>query len=159
MTAWGGIGGLGLGLSLLWSECRKREIGMKKVLEWCSEKPAHQVGLEKSKGGLFVGGDADFVVFDPQEKFTVSHKKKKLSLRESRMVTLTRFFALSLSSQVDKNSLHFKNRASPYEGMTLQGVVRETWLRGGKVWDRQLVATQGGSGLVEQEKARGQLLL
>ncbi|GAA5914750.1 uncharacterized protein JCM6883_001078 [Sporobolomyces salmoneus] len=132
-TAWGGIGGLGLGLSLLWSECTRRGIGMEKVLEWCAEKPAKQVGLEKKKGGLFVGGDADFVVFDPEAQF-----------------------------KVDKSSLHFKNRASPYEGMTLEGIVRETWLRGRKVWDRKLVETQqeeGGSGLVETERARGQLLL
>ncbi|GAA5829653.1 hypothetical protein JCM3766R1_001250 [Sporobolomyces carnicolor] len=130
MTAWGGIGGLGLGLSLLWSECRRREIGMERVLEWCSSRPAKQVGLDMKKGGLFVGGDADFVVFDPEAQFTV-----------------------------DKTSLHFKNRASPYEGMTLNGIVRETWLRGRKVWDRQLVAEQGGSGLVEQGSARGELLL
>ncbi|GAA5988602.1 hypothetical protein JCM5350_005763 [Sporobolomyces pararoseus] len=130
MTAWGGIGGLGLGLSLLWSECRKRGIGMERVLEWCSEKPAKQVGLEKKKGALFVGGDADFVVFDPEAQFTV-----------------------------DKSSLHFKNRASPYEGMTLTGTVKETWLRGKKVWDRNLVTQQGGSGLAEKHQARGKLLL
>ncbi|GAA5969772.1 hypothetical protein JCM3765_003452 [Sporobolomyces pararoseus] len=130
MTAWGGIGGLGLGLSLLWSECRKRGIGMERVLEWCSEKPAKQVGLEKKKGGLFVGGDADFVIFDSEAQFTV-----------------------------DKSSLHFKNRASPYEGMTLTGTVKETWLRGKKVWDRTLVSEQGGSGLAEKHQARGLLLL
>lgn len=72
MTAWGGIGGLGLGLSLLWSECRRRGIGMERVLEWCSERPAKQVGLERQKGGLFQGGDGDFVVFDPEAEFKVS---------------------------------------------------------------------------------------
>lgn len=71
MTAWGGIGGLGLGLSLLWSECRRRGIGMERVLEWCSERPAKQVGLEGQKGGLFQGGDGDFVVFDPEAEFKV----------------------------------------------------------------------------------------
>ncbi|GAA5820260.1 hypothetical protein JCM11491_006142, partial [Sporobolomyces phaffii] len=65
---------------------------------------------------------------------------------------------------VDKTSLHFKNRASPYEGMTLSGVVQETWLRGRQVWDRALVATttttsQPGSGLVEADVPRGRLLL
>lgn len=153
MTAWGGIGGLGLGLSLLWSECRKRGIGMERVLEWCSEKPAKQVGLEKKKGALFVGGDADFVVFDPEAQFTVS----VLSLYSSRR-DLTKSYLFS-SRQVDKSSLHFKNRASPYEGMTLTGTVKETWLRGKKVWNRNLVTQQGGSGLAEKHQARGKLLL
>jgi len=72
MSAWGGIGGLGLGLSLLWTECGKRGIGMKRVLEWVCERPAKQVGLEGKKGALREGGDADFVVFDPEARFTVS---------------------------------------------------------------------------------------
>ncbi|GAA6064362.1 hypothetical protein JCM10212_005876 [Sporobolomyces blumeae] len=124
MSAWGGIGGLGLGLSLLWTEARKRGIGMRSVLEWVSERPAKQVGLEKSKGALRVGADADFVVFDPEGQFTV-----------------------------DKSSLHFKNRASPYEGMDLTGIVAETWLRGTKVFDRS------AGGLVNKGDARGKLLL
>lgn len=71
MKAWGGIGGLGLGLSLLWTEASKRGVGMSKVLEWVAEKPARQVRLEESKGSLKVGADADFVVFDPAVTFTV----------------------------------------------------------------------------------------
>lgn len=72
MQAWGGIGGLGLGLSLLWTEAGKRGVGMERVLEWVSERPAKQVGLEGVKGGLGVGADADFVLFDPSVNFTVS---------------------------------------------------------------------------------------
>lgn len=75
MSAWGGIGGLGLGLSLLWTECGKRGIGMKRVLEWVSERPAKQVGLQDKKGGLRVGADADFVIFDPEARFTVSFRR------------------------------------------------------------------------------------
>lgn len=85
MEAWGGIGGLGLGLSLMWTEARKRGVGMERVLEWVSERPAKQVGLEGKKGGIRKGADADFVVFDPEESFTVN-----------------------------KDELHFKNRSSPY---------------------------------------------
>lgn len=72
MKAWGGIGGLGLGLSLLWTEAQKRGIGMERVLEWVATRPAKQVGLEESKGSLKVGGDADFVLFDPKHQFKVS---------------------------------------------------------------------------------------
>ncbi|GAA6016547.1 hypothetical protein JCM11491_002357, partial [Sporobolomyces phaffii] len=70
MRAWGGIGGLGLGLSLLWTEGQRRGVGFDRVVEWCSARPARQVGLDKTKGGLFVGADADFVVFDPDAHFT-----------------------------------------------------------------------------------------
>ena len=72
MKAWGGIGGLGLGLSLLWTEASKRRVGMSKVLEWVAEKPARQVRIEESKGSLKANADADFVVFDPLVSFTVS---------------------------------------------------------------------------------------
>ncbi|KDE08395.1 allantoinase [Microbotryum lychnidis-dioicae p1A1 Lamole] len=108
MKAWGGIGGLGLGLSLLVTEGKRRGVGMEKVLEWVCEKPARQVGLERSKGRIQVGGDADFVVFDPRMKFTVN-----------------------------KSELHFKNRSSPYEGLELEGAVIKTYLRGQLVHDRE----------------------
>lgn len=71
VKAWGGIGGLGLGLSLLWTEASKRGISMAKVLEWVASKPAKQVGLEKQKGTIQEGADADFVVFDPSQTFKV----------------------------------------------------------------------------------------
>jgi len=71
MSAWGGIGGLGLGLSLLWTEAARRGIAMGKVLEWVSERPAKQVRIEDQKGALKVGADADFVVFDAELEFSV----------------------------------------------------------------------------------------
>ncbi|KAI5474238.1 allantoinase [Pseudohyphozyma bogoriensis] len=123
MKAWGGIGGLGLGLSLLWTEAARRRVGMERVLQWVAERPAKQVGLEGKKGSLVVGGDADWVVFDPTLEF-----------------------------KVDKSELHFKNRASPYEGLLLKGAVLSTYLRGEKIFDRT-------SGFKELGAPRGQLLL
>ncbi|GAA5867228.1 hypothetical protein JCM8547_003126 [Rhodosporidiobolus lusitaniae] len=123
MSAWGGVGGLGLGLSLMWTEARKRSVGMERVLEWVSERPAKQVGLEGKKGGIREGADADFVVFDPEEQFTVN-----------------------------KSELHFKNRSSPYEGLTLTGAVRSTYLRGTKIYDRS-------SGFKQVGEPTGALLL
>ncbi|SCV74368.1 BQ2448_6800 [Microbotryum intermedium] len=108
MKAWGGIGGLGLGLSLLVTEGKRRKVGMDRVLEWVCQRPAEQVGLQGSKGSIGVGKDADFVVFDSKKKFTVN-----------------------------KAELHFKNRLSPYEGLELEGAVSKTYLRGQLVYDRQ----------------------
>lgn len=71
MQAWGGIGGLGLGLSLLWTEAVKRGIKMEKVLEWVSSRPARQVKIDDFKGHIKPGYDADLVIFDPELVFTV----------------------------------------------------------------------------------------
>lgn len=72
LKAWGGIGGLGLGVSLLYTECRKRNISICKLVEWMSSKPAKWIGLEEQKGGLQVGADADLVIFDTNNSFEVS---------------------------------------------------------------------------------------
>ena len=70
MKAWGGISGLGLGLSLLWTEGRKRGVALSKIAEWLSKTPARHAGLS-AKGTIEVGKDADLVVFDPEAEFTV----------------------------------------------------------------------------------------
>lgn len=70
-TAWGGIGGLGLGLSLMHTEAEKRGVSLSKVVDWLSAKPAAQIGLTGKKGSLQVGADADFVLFDAKRDFIV----------------------------------------------------------------------------------------
>jgi len=52
---------------------------------------------------------------------------------------------------VTKEDLHFKNKLSPYEGMTLTGRVEQTYLRGRIVYDR---ARDGFNGI----SAKGELL-
>ncbi|KAF8523588.1 allantoinase [Gautieria morchelliformis] len=106
MKAWGGIGGLGLGLSLLWTEGRKRGVTFSRIVKWLSTNPAIHAGLS-NKGAIEVGKDADFVVFDPHCELTVT-----------------------------ADALRFKNKISPYEGMVLKGRVDKAILRGQVVWDR-----------------------
>ena len=48
--------------------------------------------------------------------------------------------------------MHFKNKVTPYENRTLNGVVHETWLRGRRIY------TAAG-GFMEKEGPRGELLL
>ncbi|KII92466.1 hypothetical protein PLICRDRAFT_104019 [Plicaturopsis crispa FD-325 SS-3] len=107
MKAWGGISTLGLGLSLLWTEGRKRGATINHIVDWTCVKTAKHAGLEDRKGQLKVGHDADIVIWDPRAEFTVT-----------------------------KESLNFKNKLSPYEGMTLYGVVETTFLRGREVYTR-----------------------
>ncbi|RPD55615.1 allantoinase [Lentinus tigrinus ALCF2SS1-7] len=100
MSAWGGISTLGLGLSLLWTEGRKRGVSIGRIVDWLSVQTAKHAGLSDRKGQLKVGYDADMIVWDPDAQTTVT-----------------------------KESLNFKNKLTPYEGLTLSGVVQKTFVR------------------------------
>ncbi|KAH7888681.1 hypothetical protein F5I97DRAFT_736463 [Phlebopus sp. FC_14] len=112
--AWGGINSLGLGLSLLWTEGAKRGAKLGQVIRWMSQKTAEHVGLTAIKGSLAVGLDADLVIWDPEAEFKVS-----------------------------KEQFYFKNKLSAYDGLTLKGVVQQTFLRGRLVYDRSLNGFDG----------------
>lgn len=105
MSAWGGISGLGLGLSLIWTLLGD-QVSLRRVTDWLCSTQAAQVGLERSKGSLERGKRADFVVFDPTAKYTVTEA-----------------------------DLVFKNKVSPYIGRELTGRVLQTYLGGRLVWD------------------------
>jgi allantoinase len=109
MGAWGGIAGLQFGCAAVWTEAKKRGFGLGDLVRWSSAKPAAHAGLQASKGEIAVGRDADFVVFDSEATFTVETK-----------------------------NIRHKNKLTPYDGETLTGVVRSTWLRGEQVFDGTL---------------------
>ena len=86
MSAWGGVSGLGLGLSLLYTEMGQT-LGLGKIVELMGSRQARQVGLDHRKGGLKAGLDADFVVFDPNESRTVSLVSCQFSSSRSQSLT------------------------------------------------------------------------
>jgi allantoinase len=99
--AWGGISSLQLGLPLVWTQARRRGIGLAQVAAWMSAGPARLAGLA-AKGRIAPGYDADFCVLAPEESFVV-----------------------------DPAQLHHKHPATtPYLGRMLHGTVRLTMLRG-----------------------------
>ncbi|KAL8700299.1 MAG: hypothetical protein Q9201_005518 [Fulgogasparrea decipioides] len=106
-AAWGGVSSVGLGLSILWTEGQRRGISIQDVVKWCCKNTAKQVGLENYKGDLAVGYDGDVVVFDDKGTF-----------------------------EVGEEAMLFRNKCSPYQGMTLKGVVKEAWVRGQRIWER-----------------------
>lgn len=99
-TAWGGIASLQLSLPLVWTEARRRGIGLERVVDWMATRPARRLGLA-DKGDIAIGSAADFAVFVPEESFTV-----------------------------DAARLEHKNSITPYHGRTLFGIVRRTYLHG-----------------------------
>ncbi|KAE8356565.1 hypothetical protein BDV28DRAFT_126868 [Aspergillus coremiiformis] len=118
-SAWGGISSVGLGLPILWTELSRRKgltslpedtntkRALQDIVRLCCANTAAQVGLERQKGDLVPGFDADICVFDDSAEWVV-----------------------------EPSTMLFRNKCSPYQGRTLRGMVRETWLRGEKVFSR-----------------------
>ena len=133
-ASWGGISSVGLGLPILWTEARARaslpgnnSIGILDVVRLCALNTAKQVGLSHKKGALRPGMDADVCVFDDERKFVVGREQ-----------------------------MLFRNKVSPYQGREMKGMVKETWVRGVKVFERG--ASNGG--FVQKDGLpRGKLLL
>ncbi|KAJ9302925.1 hypothetical protein DTO271G3_299 [Paecilomyces variotii] len=117
-SAWGGISSVGLGLPILWTELNRRKKlaasseatkdALENIVRWCCINTATQVGLQKRKGDLTGGCDADICVFDDSVEWIV-----------------------------EPSTMLFRNKCSPYQGRVLKGMVRETWVRGKRVFSRE----------------------
>ena len=113
---------MGLALPVLWTAMQRRGIALERIGEWMGRAPAKLAGLTGRKGAIGVGADADLVVFDPDAVW-----------------------------KVNKEELHFKNKISPYVGAELRGRVKETWLRGERIYeDGGCVAVARGRELVKR---------
>jgi allantoinase len=104
-SAWGGIASLSVALPVVWSGMRKRGFGLDDLARLMAEKPARLAGIERRKGQIAPGHDADFVAFDPDGIV-----------------------------QVTPDNLYTRHAISPYVGETLYGRVVETFLRGHKIF-------------------------
>jgi len=107
LAAWGGIASLQLRLPVVWTLARSRGYSIERVVEWTAAAPARLVGLDKRKGALRAGCDADIVIFRPDAKFSV-----------------------------EPQMLYHRHKLTPYAGRVMSGVVETTFLRGTKIYER-----------------------
>ncbi len=106
-AAWGGISGLQMALSVVWTEARARGFEIVDVVRWMCEGPAQLAGLAGRKGCIAVGADADLVIFADADTYTV-----------------------------EPTGVLHRHKITPYAGRTLAGVVTSTYVRGRRVWHR-----------------------
>jgi allantoinase len=107
VRAWGGIASLQVGLGAVWTGALAGHIAaFDYIAEWMAAAPAKLAGLQRSKGSITVGSDADLVVWDPDG-----------------------------STRVDPATWYSRHPTSPYAGLTLDGRVHQTLLRGSIVFD------------------------
>jgi allantoinase len=103
--AWGGIASLELSLPVVWTYAQERGRTPSDLARWMSAAPAALAGLSGRKGAIEVNADADLVIWNPDEEFTV-----------------------------DASRLQQRHKLTPYAGRRLRGVVRDTFVRGERVW-------------------------
>jgi allantoinase len=104
MNAWGGIADLQFGLPVMWTNLRQQGYGLADLTRLMSTAPAKLAGLDKRKGRLAAGYDADVIVWDPDGEF-----------------------------KVEPGIIEHKHKLTPYDGMTLNGVVKMTFSGGRQV--------------------------
>ncbi|MET0296094.1 MAG: allantoinase AllB [Microbacterium sp.] len=103
--AWGGIAGLQVGLSAVWTEARARGIALETILPLFTTGPAGVAGLAGA-GVLDVGAPANLAVFGLDDPFVI-----------------------------DAARLLHKNPITAYDHRTLTGRTRRTWLHGTAMYD------------------------
>jgi allantoinase len=87
--------------------------------------PARLAGLTHRKGAIAAARDADFVIWRPEEEFTVR-----------------------------ASDLFQRHPQTPYIGARLPGVVQATYLRGERIYERGAVAAEPRGQLLAREASK-----
>lgn len=114
--AWGGIAGLQFSLSAVWTKAIERGLSMEEISQLMSLNVAKFLKLDHRKGKLSPGYDADLVVWDPEGQF-----------------------------KVKEGNIYHRHKLTPYNGLTLNGPVKATYVNGYKVYDQGTFSSPEGS--------------
>lgn len=115
---WGGISGVQLMLPVLFTEgVHKRGLPIETLVKLTSANPARLYGLDKKKGLLKKGNDADLVIFDPDKEW-----------------------------QFSPEMILSRNKLSPYINKKFKGAVQKTYLRGKLIYSDGKIVEKPGYG-------------
>jgi allantoinase len=104
-------------LPLLLNCVNEDRIGLNRLVELFAANPAKVLGLYPQKGAIAVGSDADLVIVD-----------------------------LNQESKIDAQSLHSKQKISPFDGMKVKGIPVMTIVRGNIVMEEGEIVVKPGIG-------------
>ena len=104
--AWGGISSLQFGLPIVWSEAKKHKFTINDIARLQCSGPAQLIGQAHRKGQIAPSYDADFVIWDPNEYFSIEPKINR-----------------------------HKHKLTPYDDKIFHGTVHATILRGQPVYN------------------------
>ena len=115
-SSWGGIAGVQSTLAVLLDRGHHaRQLSMERIAALVCRAPAERFRL-RNKGRIEIGCDADLVLVDPDESFTLGAAE-----------------------------LYQRHKTSPYIGSTFRGTVRRTIRRGETLFmDGKITATTKG---------------
>jgi allantoinase len=108
-AAFGGISSLQLGPAAVWTRAWPLGFGLPDLSRWMAERTAALAGLS-DRGRIDVGMRADLCVFDPDTERTVR-----------------------------ADELAHRHAITPYDGIALRGRVLQTWVKGRRVYDGELM--------------------
>jgi dihydroorotase-like cyclic amidohydrolase len=131
-SAAAGIAGLELSLPLILSAgVLAGRLSLERFVSATSRRPAEIAGLDARKGSLEPGKDADFFLFDPAAQWQAA--------------------SLGPFSRIP---------TTPFEGWSLKGRIRQTWVRGRLVWDGTEITTapEGGGGTYQRRSPNDRLI-
>lgn len=116
--AWGGIAGLQFLLPASWT-AMKEKISIEKFIPLLTEHPAKFLQVNKKKGKLAVGYDADLLVWNPEENLVVR----------------------------EEGILH-KHKCSPYTGKQLTGTIQQTIINGITVYQNKQITYKNAGQII-----------
>jgi dihydropyrimidinase len=120
-----GAPGVETRMLLLWDAVQKGKLTANRFVEITSTSPAKLFGLYPRKGTLAPGADADIVIIDPKKATTFTAKEH-----------------------------HVKADYNPYEGVKVQGSIRDVFVRGQHMVSGGKTLAKKGHGKFQKRAAR-----